>query len=168
MRFQDEMAIDNKAWMTMNIIWFALLASLGIYVFIGLAIQTDMQVQMDDQVINMLRVILIGMAAFELILTIVLRKAVSSGKLGKLFFAQKSNYHSAETDPVMGKYTVMIIISSVIAESVGIYGLVLYFLSQNMTDLVSFNCAAAVAMVFLRPRKEEILSIINNLKKESR
>jgi hypothetical protein len=46
------------------------------------------------------------------------------------------------------------------SESVGVYGLILFFLGKNSRDLYLLILVSAAAMVVYRPRKDEVLSLV--------
>ena len=61
--------------------------------------------------------------------------------------------------PVLGIYGTATIISLALSESVGVYGLILILLGGSTTDLIILAGLAVAAMVYYRPRTEEVLAL---------
>jgi hypothetical protein len=57
-----------------------------------------------------------------------------------------------------------VIISLALCESVGIYGLVLFFLGKNTMDLYLLLGVSAAAMIYYRPRKDELLNLLQEIR----
>jgi hypothetical protein len=83
--------------------------------------------------------------------------------------AQKGNDPNPQTgrsrpdiQTVIGKYATAVIISLALSESVGIFGLVLFFLGKDFQILHAFLACSAVAMVFHRPRVSEIENLFDS------
>ena len=58
--------------------------------------------------------------------------------------------------PVIGKYTSAMLLSLALSESIGIYGLVLFFLGDSFQTLYIFIGISALGMFNYRPKREEI------------
>ncbi len=58
------------------------------------------------------------------------------------------------------KYFTAVIISLALAESIGIYGLGLFFLGGGFETLYLFNVLSAIAMFFFRPKGEEFEKLV--------
>jgi hypothetical protein len=139
----------------MRVLWFmwaAMLISLLIYVFIcyqpGIGFKGT---EGTDVPIGLLRNILFGVAAAELIMSYVLRRFMLKGRLNMF-----SRSAAVSQPPVVGHYTAVVVISLAFSESVGIYGLVLFVLGGGFQTLYTFIGVAALAMVFYRPKREEM------------
>jgi hypothetical protein len=59
----------------------------------------------------------------------------------------------------MQKYTSAVIASLVMCEGVGIYGLILFLLGKDATDLYLLLGISAAAMVYYRPKREELVNL---------
>jgi len=57
---------------------------------------------------------------------------------------------------LLAKYTTVHIVSLALSESIGIYGLVLFFLGDGFGTLSTFLGISALAIYFHRPKKEEL------------
>ena len=60
------------------------------------------------------------------------------------------------TPPFLAKYITTVIVSLALSESIGIYGFVLFLLGYNFQTLYTFMIVSALAMVFYRPKREEL------------
>jgi hypothetical protein len=65
------------------------------------------------------------------------------------------------------KYSAATIVALAMSESIGIYGLVLFFLGKNPTDLYLLILVSAAAMLVYRPRKDEMLSLVQTGRPDS-
>lgn len=75
---------------------------------------------------------------------------------------QNNSVHNQH--PAVGRYTVVIIILAALSESIGIYGVVLFLISKNSLVLYQFITISAAAMIYFRPRKEELLQLASTMK----
>jgi hypothetical protein len=140
-------------------IWIAMVFSLCIYLLICRYMDNALRQSMDN--IEVLRTALF---------------AVSFVVLGTAFFLRRrmlkvppagmeTDISSSETDGPLkvsgaGKYVSSVIISLALCESVGIYGLVLFFVGDSTQILYSFIAISAAAMLYFRPKKEELETMI--------
>jgi len=143
----------GKGLLTLKMIWFAMLASLAIYLFVGLQVATNLKVSMNEETFVVLKWALYGLAFITLIITRYIRNLILSSK-GQPKPATQSYQH-----PVLQKYTIAMTITWALSESIGIYGLILFFLGKNTTDLYLLILISAAAMLMYRPRKDEVISL---------
>ncbi|MBN2107896.1 MAG: hypothetical protein JW832_10770 [Deltaproteobacteria bacterium] len=143
----------DKGLLILRVIWCAMLASLAIYVFAGLQVAANMQVSINQDKLDMLRKIFYALAGVTLIITRYVRRFILSagGRAGPA--AQSSE------SPVLQKYATAMIIAWALSESIGIYGLVLFLLGKNATDLYLLILIAAAALLLHRPARDEIMSL---------
>jgi F0F1-type ATP synthase membrane subunit c/vacuolar-type H+-ATPase subunit K len=147
----------KRGLMTLNIIWFSIFISLVVYLFVGIMVKENVQTSMDAAAFTTLKSILYGIAAVTLIVTRFVRKFVLSAKGGNKQVAQKAEARTQH--PALAKYTTAMIVSLAMTESVGIYGLVLFFIGKNAMDLYLLIAVSAIAMFFYRPNREEIVNL---------
>ena len=69
--------------------------------------------------------------------------------------------------PFVGHYAAVVIISLALSESIGIYGLVLFLLGGGFKTLYTFIAVSALAMVFYRPKREEMEKLAMAYKKQA-
>jgi hypothetical protein len=140
----------DKRLMTLRIIWFTLLMSLGIYLFVAIQVGTHVQSSINEETFGILRTVLYAIAFAILIATRYIRKLIMSGK-------SQVTTSAGFGALALQKYSAATIVALAMSESIGIYGLILFFLGKNSTDLYLLILISAVAMVIYRPRKDEML-----------
>jgi hypothetical protein len=151
----------DKRLMTLRIIWFALLMSLAVYLFVGFRVGTSLQSLVNEDTFGILRTVLYAAAFAILIATRYIRKLILSGK------SQVSQPAQALEHLALQKYSAATIVALAMSESIGIYGLVLFFLGKNSTDLYLLILISAAAMVMYRPRKDEMLNLVQESREDS-
>lgn len=143
----------DKGLLTLHIIWFAMLMSLAIYLFVGLLVKTTLPTSMDENTFTVLKRILYAVAVVILFITKYIKNLILNSKV------QIGQTPNISRHSVLQKYTIAMVITWALSESIGIYGLVLFFLGKNAMDLYVLISISAVAMAIYRPRKDEIISL---------
>ena len=134
----------NKGWLTLNIIWVAMLISVFIYLFVGLYMEDKIAIPMEKNIFDILRNTLYIVSFVTLIATKYIRKLILSGKwLNNVKVHQQSNQNTQH--PALARYTTAMIIALAMSESIGIYGLILFFLGKNNLDLYLLILISAAA-----------------------
>jgi hypothetical protein len=151
----------KRGLMTLNIIWFAIFISLVVYLFVGIMVKENFQTSMDAATFTTLKSILYGIAAITLVITRFVRKFILSAKGSDKQLAQNDKPFTQH--PALAKYTTAMIVSLAMTESVGIYGLVLFFIGKNAMDFYLLIAVSAIAMFFYRPNREEIVNLSQSL-----
>lgn len=151
----------GKQMNTLHIIWGAMLLSLLIYLFIIPAAGKNVKVTMPDDVLKKLRMALYIIAVIELPLTRVIRKIVLSQK-----GAFTTRAGQLAPNPAVARYQAAMVMSLALSENIGIYGIVLYFIGKNKTDLYVLLLIAAAAMITYRPKQDEILMLSERQEKQ--
>jgi len=157
MLVEHEKEAIKKGLLTLWIIWAAIMGSLFIYVFICHQFGDEIRGNMSQNFpIPLLRNILYGIAAITLFLTHFFKRfmlaGTSSGFLSKAFKSGPRPNQPA----FLAKYTIALIVSLALSESIGIYGLVLFFLGDGFQTLYTFTGISALAIYFHRPKREEL------------
>ncbi len=143
----------RKELLKLKVIWFGMLGSLAIYLFVGLEIATKLQVPMDRSTFVILKTVLYLFTFVIIAITRYIRKFILSGK-GQYGLATQN------LEPLtLQKYTTTMIVAWALLEGIGIFGLVLYLLGKNPADLYLLIMISAVAMLWYRPRKDEVSSL---------
>ena len=153
----------KKAMIINWFIWFAMLFSLGMYLFVAYLAGPDIRVDpLPETTYTTLMYILVGLGVVLLMVSFPLRRFMIRS-------VQKGNDPDPQTGPsrpdiqtVIGKYATALIISLALSESVGIFGLVLFFLGKDFQTLNAFLACSAVAMIFHCPRVSEIENLFDN------
>lgn len=160
---KEEMKQINQAWVPLNMIWIAMLASLGMYLIVGLYAKDNIQVATgDDFPIKTIRNVLYAVSIITLILTKVIRNSLLKNSRG--FIENRQPANQSNQHPAIAKYSIAFIISFALLESIGIYGLVLVMLGKDLTDLYILIILSAVAMFYYRPKKEEVINLAERMK----
>jgi F0F1-type ATP synthase membrane subunit c/vacuolar-type H+-ATPase subunit K len=154
---EQEREAIQKGMQTIWLIWAAIVGTLFIYIFIchflGGAVRSS---EFSESSAQLLRNIFYGVAAFTLIPSFYLRKIflkVRPRTNDTNIITRTSHVHQP---PFVGQYTVAVITSLAMAESIGIYGLILFLLGESFQTLYTFIVVSALAMFFYRPKKEEL------------
>ena len=151
----------NKGMLNLKIIWFAMLASLAIYLFVGFLVETNVQVPMDKGTFAMIKKAFYVVAFVTLIAARYIRKHFLSGKVRYRPPTQTSQH------PALQKYTAATILALAMSESIGIYGLILFLIGKNTMDLYLLILISAVAIFIYRPRKDEVIKLAQEGREDS-
>lgn len=134
---------------TLRIIWGAMLFSLLIYLSMGVLLGRTLPFFLaGTETMNILRGVLYGAAVIELFIAWFLRRRMLGAGEGDM-----------TVRAALGKYATAVTVFLVLSESVAIYGLVLFMLGGDKTDLYFLVALAAAAMIFYRPRTDEVLAM---------
>ncbi len=150
----------GKPLMVLTIIWFAFLGSLAIYLGLGLLVLKDMPLSgtVDPAIFAMLRPMIYGLSILFILAGGFLRKRLISGRPERL-------KHSP--NPAVSSYMSGVLISLALAETPGIYGLVLFLLGRNPKDLLLLTAFSAAALLYYKPNRNELMALIQKQNDES-
>jgi hypothetical protein len=164
---QERDAID-KGMKTLWVMWAAMVGSLFIYVFIchqpGIGFKG---VEGTNLPVDLLRKILFAVAAAELIMAYYLRRFMLKGRSGATGVHGARGSAIMNQPPFVGHYSAAVIVSLAFSESIGIYGFVLCVLGGGFKTLYIFIAVSALAMVFYRPKREEMERLAMAYKKQA-
>ena len=146
----------SRGMMTLKIIWSAILMSLAIYAVVGRLIAPSLPPPLDGEGFATLRLALYAIGVATVIGSRYVRKLILAGG------SRPAGPLRERPGSVMPRYTGAVIASLAMCESVGIYGLVLYILGRDATDLYLLLGIAAAAMVYYRPKREELAGLVKN------
>lgn len=138
-------------------IWAGIFGSLPIYVLICHLVGDGIRQSLGPNFpLDLLKNGLYGVAIFTLLLTPFLRKFMIGGRSRGLGSeTPQSPLISNQSSPI-AKYTVAMVVSLALSESIGIYGFVLCLLGATFQTLYIFVGFSALAMFFYRPKREEL------------
>jgi hypothetical protein len=142
------------------VIWVALLSSLGFYLVICMAVGNQIPVSMEGPRLEIIKYALFGISVLTLAGAWLFRKLL----MGKIARPVNDSSFQSETHPAVAKYLIAIIIVMALSESVGIYGMVLFFISKDTMSLYQLMILSAAAMILFRPKKEELIDIAKKMK----
>ena len=144
------------------VIWWAIFGSLFIYFIVCHAIGDQLQNVGNTNVpVDMIKYALWGVSIVTLVSAHYIRKfLLSTGSTGFSSSQTASLQH-----PAAGKYTVVIIITLALLESIGIYGVVLFLIAKDTASLYQLLIVSGIAMIYYRPRKEELFELAAKMKR---
>jgi len=148
----DDQSLD-KEMKTLKLIFFSMVFSLAVYLYVGLAVIKSPQQTMDNAALGTLRAVLYGLALIILFITKPARKFL----LGRRSLGIQQT--GPAQHPVIQKYMQTLIIAAAMTECIGIFGLVLYILGQNVLDLYVLIAVSAIAMLQYRPNRDEVMRL---------
>jgi hypothetical protein len=143
----------DRGMATLRIIWLALMMSLVIYGVVGGMAAPGMASPMNQEDFAVLRIALFALSLATLLASRYIKRLIMTGKGRAIGLAHD------QPPAVMQRYTGAVIASLAMSESVGIYGLVLYLLGKDETDLYLLLAISALAMVYHRPKREELADL---------
>jgi hypothetical protein len=163
---QKEKVQLDKAWMTIVSVWSALLGSLGVYVLIAM-IMADKLTPVEGIPFDLMKNILFGVSVLVFITAFVVRKTLLGIAVTNAPVMVRQEPSTEAQPPAAGKYIVAIIAASGLSESIGICGLVFFFLSKDSAALYQFITISALAMFVCRPRKDELLQFAADMQRRA-
>jgi len=153
---QEKAAID-KGMQTLWIIWAAMLVSLLMYVFIchqpGVGFKGFGG---SDFPIGLLRNIFFGAGSAAWLMAYFMRRSMLSVRAGISKPKPVERMVKWNAPPCIAKYATTVIVSLALSESIGVYGFVLFLFEGGFKTLYTFIGISALAMVFYRPKREEV------------
>lgn len=148
----------QKELRRLKLIWFAILISLPVYLFVALQVAKEVQTSLDADTFQTLRSALYIVALITLVITRYVKKLLLSGK-GIIERAAQDVRYSAQ-HPAVRKYAIAMLVSWAMSETIGIYGFVLFLMGKNAMDLYLLILVSAAAMFTFLPNKDEIVRLI--------
>jgi hypothetical protein len=139
-----------------------ILASLLIYLVICIAIEENLHTNTDPTFpLETIRYALFGASLLTLIAVYFLRKIL----LKRGVTAPGARQTSSTQHLALAKYTVAVVATSALLESIGIYGVVLFLLAKDSRSLYQLLILSAAAMIYFRPRKDELMYLAEQMRK---
>lgn len=144
-----------KGYNTLKIIWSALSFSLLFYVVVIPFLCKDMALtQAPAELITDLRHLLYGLAAITLAAAWLARRWLLAKRVAPS--GNKSRQH-----PALQRYTTAMLVALAMTQSVGLYGLILFLMGQQLQDLVLLTVLAGVGMLFFLPNRDEVRQLVD-------
>jgi hypothetical protein len=153
----SESGVHEKTMLRLWIIWAAMMGSLAVYAVIchqfGEEIRQDMGPHFP---VRLLRTIFYVIAITTLFLTHVLKSRMLSGISRDAPSSALRTGPLSNQPPFLAKYATALIVSFGLSESIGIYGVVLFFLGDSLQTLYTFIGISGLAIYLHRPKKSEL------------
>ncbi len=147
----------DVAMKNLRIIWGALLGSLVLYAFFAFYLRGAIDPSAHKAFPPTLRWALYLVSVITFILAYYIRKMLMNSKRAVKGWTRAMGNRQS---PAIARYTSAVVVGLAVAESIGIYGLILYVFFGKPSDLVSLMLFSAVAMILLRPKRDELLELI--------
>ena len=149
--------MNAKSFQVLRMIWIAMLASLLIYVFVCHMLTDELQGAVKPDVpMTIIRAMVGSLTVIALIVARLLRIRAYIGRSNDPGPKPISNVQPPDSSMAFGKYAVALILSLALSELIAFFGLVLIFLGDNIQTFYTFLAVSAAAIVFYRPKKEEL------------
>jgi hypothetical protein len=153
-------AVDQtmrKLW----IIWGALLGSLiillGVCRFIAPSLEAGLG---GDFPLDLLRNILLGVGILTLFGAGFFRKWMLRTRFGGPVSSPFSHASASNQVTVLNRYTLAVVVAWAMAESIGIYGVVLFLLGKQFMTLFVFAILAVAGLLAYRPNRHELEQLL--------
>ena len=154
---QKEMKQLDTGWRVILVIWGAIFVSLGVYLAVCIIMEKELQFDLDPNFpIETIKFALFGVSFITLFVVHYLRKFLF--KTNSPIITPRQALSPQQQ--ALGKYSVIVIITLALLDSIGIYGVVLFIMSKDTLSLYQLLIISAVAMIHFRPRKEELLNLV--------
>ncbi len=156
----------NNGFRVLQVIWGVLFFSLAVYVLVCKMIedQNISTVSIPDFPLDTFKFALYGVSFITLLIANFLKKNMLNPNRKMKWLQAQQNASVHNQHPAVGRYSVAIIILAALSESIGIYGVVLFLISKNSLILYQFITISAAAMIYFRPRKEELFQLAATMK----
>jgi F0F1-type ATP synthase membrane subunit c/vacuolar-type H+-ATPase subunit K len=160
-----EREVLDKAMKINWVIWAAMVSSIGIYILVAHLTEGKIRVGAGiGEVFGLLRTVLLIIGIAELLLIPLIRRLMLRPSSLTPVQGATAVALTPQSHPAAARYTSALIVSLAIAESVAIYGLVLFFLSGNFGTLYLFAALGASGMIVSRPKVDELEHLATRMK----
>jgi len=136
----------------LKIIWFAMLGSLLVYLIIGFQIGANLKVSMDKSIFTVVKTVLYLFTLIIIVITRYIRRFILPGK------GQNGQATQSFQPLTLQTYTTVMIVAWALLEGIGVFGLILFLLGKNPMDLYLLIMISAAAMLWYRPKKDELIN----------
>jgi hypothetical protein len=152
-----EKEVLAKAMRINRVIWAAMLSSIGIYILVAHLTEGKIRIaEGAGEVFGLLKTVLLVLGIGELVLIPLIRRLMLRPSFVSPVQGASTAPLTPQSYPAAAKYSAVLIVSLAIAETVAIYGLVLFFLSGDFSTLYLFAALGAAGMLVSRPKMDEL------------
>ena len=158
MEASSKQTVEGKL-LVMWIIWGAMVISLWVYIAICFLVGDKVrQTILEGYTLVLIRNILFGISVIELIIAHFIRKLIMRKPETDPGSISQHEPVTQDSGNMHAKYLRGMVVSLALCESIGIYGLVLFFLGSSFQTMYIFMIISAAGMLFHRPKREDIES----------
>ena len=144
----------RKGMVIIWIIWAAMIISALIYVLLAHLLSKNWTA-LQPNYLSTLRNALYIVAVVEILIIAFFRNRMLESRSDSWVF-KSALVPKQYSTPALGKYTTVSIVSWTLAESVAIYGLLLFLLGGSFKDLYLFVAGSLAVMIYYRPKMSEL------------
>lgn len=170
----------DKAYPRLRTIWIAMIVSLGAYVLFANLLGPvfglmPMFAEPDDPALIKYGYGLYGVAVAELVVAYFFRRALIRQKSGRTQLTDRfDSFLSTPTElpdipsveQAVGLYKNGMLLCLGISEAIGLCGFMGYVIRTDYVQLYVLTAVSLVALIYVRPRKEEMIALANKLEEE--
>ena len=158
---QSDIEQLDRSWKVIKSLWYSFVGSLAVYLFLCKFMEDELQPMENIVPLTTLKRIIFCMAILVLFAANYARKVMLNTDSSDHALSSKVQ------NPAAGKYITAMIVAMGLSESIGVAGVVLFYLFKDSATLYQFLIFSSMAMFYFRPRKEELLQIAVEMKKKS-
>ncbi len=151
----------SKALLPMRFFWFFLFLTPIFYLLAGLYLEPTLKGSFDKKSLETVKMALYVVSFVTLVSTGYVRNHILSSQ------GSRQNKNRSFNDAMMQRYFVSMLVALTLAESIGIYGLVLFYLGKDRVDLYLLSFVSAVSMLFYFPKKEHLRALTQHSSADS-
>lgn len=142
-----------------RLVWAAMILSLGVYLFVCYRTAAQRPARAPAAALPTARAVLIGVAVVELVAIRFLRRYMLETGAGTTRQPRGRTARGAPSHPAAARYMAATVTTLALSESIGIFGMVLFFTGADFGTLYVFMGVSAAAMIHYRPKDEELESV---------
>ncbi len=146
----------RRGMKVIRLTWAAMLLSLGVYLYVCHATTAQRPAHNAADVLPAMTTALFAAAAVALIVIRPVRRYLLSPDGPAPRQSPWRTARGAPSHPATARYLAATVVTLALAESIGVFGMVLFFLGADFRTLYLFVAASATAMVHYRPKTEEL------------
>lgn len=140
----------ENGWRSIYAMWIIMLIATFVYLIAGLYLENLLSISLDENTIKLLRYSIYLMS----LLTVLSIRFVRNYVFGNKTVIEK--YLSVSENNAVNRYTAVTISTLTLAETIAIFGVILYMISGYQFDLYLLILLSASAMIYYRPFREEL------------
>jgi F0F1-type ATP synthase membrane subunit c/vacuolar-type H+-ATPase subunit K len=151
----------NKALLPMRFFWLFLFLTPIFYLLVGLYLEPTLKRSFDKKTLETVKMALYVISFITL---------VGTGYVRNHILSRQENLESQNrsfNNSILQRYFVSMIIALALSESIGIYGLILFYIGKDHTDLYLLTFISAAIMLFYFPRKAHLRTLTQHSSTDS-